>query len=491
MTIEPKRTFNAGIVPTCAAFALIAVGAALRLWRLDAMEFKRDEQEALRLAVQFLADRPLSSPHAWPTHGMLSSNGIANAPLFTWIVAAAWVPARDPVGVARVIAVINTLCLYPLWRWARRRIGEHRALLMLAVSAVSPFTVLFSRKIWTQDLLLPGIVALLWGVEWLRGERPWRGVALLAVAVLLVGQLHQAGAIGMLLLPLAIGVQLVVDRRSERRVAWGRPSAGEAAATALALGVNAFFWVPYLTYLAGLPPEWLANRPRLASVTPDLLVKIDAQIVPIDLWSFFAPHRSDFLRHAARAFWYHATVALGVPLLILGLWRWLRSPFSIPVFGIWWWAVIAAFALTRIPSHPSYVMALAPLTALLVAGGFDAPAGRAWISRLLTAWRVAYVAALLALTVATETWLAGRGGAAGDYGVAYFHRRAQAEMIVSRSPGVDHRPAGFTCEISPAEVTWLVEWMVPGRSAILPQSYICAAWIERDGDLIYQWVVKR
>ena len=491
MTIEPNRTFNARIVPTCAALALIAVGAALRLARLDAMEFKRDEQEALRLAVQFLANRPLSSPHAWPAHGMLSSNGIANAPLFTWIVAAAWAPARDPVAVARVIALINTLCLYPLWRWARRRMGEPRALLMLAVSAVSPFAVLFSRKIWTQDLLLPGVVVLLWGVEWLRGERPWRGVALLAMAVLLVGQLHQAGAIGMLLLPVAIAVQLVVDRRSGRRVAWGRPSAGEAAALTIALGVNAFFWVPYMSYLAALPPEWLANRPRLANVTPDLLLKIDAQIVPIDLLSFFAPHRGDFLQNAARAFTYHATVALGVPLLIVGLWRWLRSPFSIPVFGIWWWAMIAVFAIARIPSHPSYVMALAPLSALLVAGAFDGPARHGWIARALAGWRIAYVAALFALTVATETWLAGRGGAAGDYGVAYFQRKAQAEMIVSRSPGVYVRPASFRCYLPPSEVEWLVEWMAPGRTATMPMPHLCDEWVDRDGDLIYQWVMKR
>src|SRR5262245_53942989 len=197
MTIEPERTFNARIVPTCFAFALIAIGAALRLVRLDAMEFKADEQEALRLAAQLIADRPWASSNPWPTHGMLSSNGVANAPLFTWIVAAAWAPARDLVTVARVIGIVNVLCLYPRWLWGRRRLGESRALLMLAAAAVSPFAVIFSRKIWTQDLLLPGVVALLWGVECLRGQRPWRGVATLAIAVLLVGQLHQSGAIAM------------------------------------------------------------------------------------------------------------------------------------------------------------------------------------------------------------------------------------------------------------------------------------------------------
>src|SRR5262245_65804282 len=103
MTIEPERTFNARIVPTCFAFALIAIGAALRLVRLDAMEFKADEQEALRLAAQLLADRPWASSNPWPAHGMLSSNGVANAPLFTWIVAAAWEPARHPVAAARAL----------------------------------------------------------------------------------------------------------------------------------------------------------------------------------------------------------------------------------------------------------------------------------------------------------------------------------------------------------------------------------------------------
>ena len=138
MTIEPERTFNARIVPTCVAFALIAVGAALRLARLDAMEFKRDEQEWLGLGVGLLADRLWASPSTWPTHGVLSSNGVAIPPLFSWILAAAWAPTRDPVAVARVIAIINVVSLYPLWRWARRRMDDVPALLTLGIAAVSP-----------------------------------------------------------------------------------------------------------------------------------------------------------------------------------------------------------------------------------------------------------------------------------------------------------------------------------------------------------------
>src|SRR5262249_18492446 len=119
MTIDVTRNFNARIVPTCAAVALVAVGAMLRLHRLEAMEFKADEAEALRLAIAFLADHPLSSSAAWPTHGMLSSNGVGLAPLYTWAIAAFWAPTGDPIAVARIIAALNACCLYPLWRWAR------------------------------------------------------------------------------------------------------------------------------------------------------------------------------------------------------------------------------------------------------------------------------------------------------------------------------------------------------------------------------------
>jgi|KBSSwiStaDraftv2_1062776.scaffolds.fasta_scaffold18343_2 hypothetical protein len=491
MTSEPERTFNARIVPTCVAFALIAVGAALRLARLDAMEFKRDEQEWLTLGIRLLADRLWASPSTWPSHAVLSSNGVANPPLFTWLVAAAWAPTRDPVGVARVIALINIAGLYPLWLWARRRMDVVPALLTLGIVAVSPFTVIFSRKIWNPDLMLPALLLVLWGIEWLRGDRPWRGLAFIVLGGLFVAQLNQAGLIAMLLLPVAIGVQLFFDRRPGVVRRFVRPSPVDAGWLAIAVLVNLVFWLPYVTYVSGVSAATLASRPTVAVFSPELLKSIEAQIVPIDLLSFFAPDRSAFLRGPARAASFYGAVVLGGPLLVYGLWRWLRSPLSQPVLGIWWWSIVAVFTLARIPSHPHYVATLAPIIAALPAGAFDPRFRQPWMSRALTAWRVAYVAALLALTVTTGAWLVNRGGSAGDYGIAFYNRKAQADVIVSRSPGVDRRPPSYTCELSPAEVTWLVEWMVPGRNATMPLSYICSAWVDRDGEPIYQWVMKR
>ena len=500
MTSDRKRNANARIVPTCVALALLLVGGALRLYRLDAMEFKADEQEALKLSLAFLDDRPWSSDRPFPSHGMPTSNTVALPPLYTWLVAALWPVARDPIGVATLIALINTLSLYPLWRWARRRTDEHRALLILAIAAVSPFTVIFSRKIWNLDLLQPCMVVLLWGVEGLRSGKPWQGITLLVLAALLVGQLHLSGPIGMVLLPFAIGAQLVYDRRHGVPFRLKRPSAGEVAALASALALALFFWLPYLNHLVHQPAGVLANRPTLAAFTPSLLLRTEAQIVPVDVLSFFEPHRREFLRDPIRTAVYYASVGLGAPLLVYGLWRWMRSPWSVPILGIWWWLMIAAFAVARIPSHPSYVITLAPVTAMVPAGAFDPPIRRLWLARALTAWRVAYVAALFALTVVTGAWLADRGGAMGPYGVAYFLTKAQAESIVSRSKaetsrrssmtgelGAGEAAGGLACRPIPPEVRWLVGWLDQNRTVVPPSLELCETWIDDSKGLAYRW----
>ncbi len=103
---------------------------------------------------------------------------------------------------------------------------EPRALLTLALCAVSPFAVIFSRKIWPVDLLLPGVLAVLWGIEWVRGPRPWRGVVLLLLAALVAGQLHLSAPIALALLPIALVIQSIVDRRrGEPGLRFTRPSA--------------------------------------------------------------------------------------------------------------------------------------------------------------------------------------------------------------------------------------------------------------------------
>lgn len=482
------------------------IGAWLRLRALSEMELKGDEKEALRLAVQLITDQPWSSTAPWPTHGMPSSNGIGNAPLFTWLVAAVWAVFENPVWVARLIAIANVACLYPLWRWARRHMSETAAVLTLAIAAVSPFGVMYSRKIWTQDLLCIGVVLVLWGIEWLRGARPWRGVALLLLAGLFLGQLHQSGAIAFALLPIAMALQWLVDRaRGRDAITLGRPSPLEIAAIIAASAAALFFWIPYAAYLSGLSTEVLAQRPKLPSLSNGFFQEVFDQVRPVGLFDFFRHDRDDFMAGAFRRVSFQASVFLGTPLLVYGMWRWLKAPHTLPVIGFWWLIVIAVFSIARIPTHIFYVLVLMPLPVVLASGALDGRLPQP-IALALLVCRIAYTACLLALTVTTQSWLFGRGGAnvgtTGGYGVSYSVRLVQAKAIVEnyrRDRGASFEPkpigdeASLECRDMPVEVEWLVSWLDGDAAAAVKSAPIllCDGFVGPEGGRSYRWFLRR
>ncbi len=490
--------------PTLAAASLLLmVGAWLRLHNLQAMEFKADERQSLEMAIQFLNDHPWSSTAPWPSHGLISSNGVGNAPLFTWMVAAFWALTPHPVGVATLIALVNVLCLVPLWFWARRRMDEQRALLTLALAAVSPFAVLFSRKIWPVDVLLPGLLAVLWSIEWLREGRVWRGVALAGFGILLISQLHQSGLITAPLLLVAFLIQRAFDRRRHIVGPIPQPSPGELAAVATVVVANVFFWWTYVPYLLTVPAEVYANRPRIDSFDafePQLFAKVIWQIVPRDALEPFNEERVFFRADPIRAALYYGSLSLGAPLAVYGVWRWLRSPVRLPVVGIWWCLITVAFALAGIPSHPHYVLALMPLPVILAAGAFDGPMPTR-LARVLSVWRWLYVVTLLGLTVAAGSWLASRGGSSDDFGVTFEIQEAQAQAVLTRlrgeSPATNHERGEVSmnetlatgCQALSWEVKWIGGWLEGRPLRDLNRFQVCSTW-EGDGhERGYRWAI--
>jgi len=255
---------------------------------------------------------------------------VGNAPLFTWIVAAVWWPTRSPVAVARFVALANALSLFPCGV-GRRQMDEQRSLLTLGICAVSPFAVIFSRKIWTQNLLLPGVIAMLWGLEWLRGERPWRGVASLGLAILLMGQLHQSAAIALLFLPVALAVQLLAERIRGRRDSPGHRRSARALSCSRDWAQRLF-----LAAVSRVPAPPAAQHPdqppKLDTVSLHLLRKVAAQVRPIDLFYFFDPDREDFLRGMLRPTLLRGRCARHAAVLY-GCWRWVRAPLALPCWA--------------------------------------------------------------------------------------------------------------------------------------------------------------
>ncbi|MGH9199951.1 MAG: hypothetical protein ACRD2A_01795 [Vicinamibacterales bacterium] len=484
-----------------AASLLWTIGAWLRFHDLQAMEFKADERTSLELAIQFIAAHPWSSPEPWPSHGMLSSNGVGNTPLFTWIVAPLWALTHHPVGVTALIAAINAVCLIPLWFWAQRRMDAPRALLTLAIASVSPFAVLFSRKIWPVDVLLPGLLALLWSIEWLRERRVWRALALAGFGVLLITHLHQSGLITAPLLLVALAVQWIVDARRGVAIRVPRPSLSEMVAIAIVIAANLFLWWTYLPYLVTVPVAVYQARPRATSFAPELLLNVLWEIVPREVSSPFFGERLIFRADPFRWTLYYGALALGTPLAAFGVWRWLRAPLTLPVVGMWWWLIIIAFAVLRIPSHPHYVLAVLPLPVILAAGAFDG-ALKPWWARALGVWRWTYVAVLLSLTIVTGAWLTARGGSAGDYGVAFEIQQAQAQALLDRlrsRPPVtrdrfgemlDDSALDLRCLEPSAELVWIARWLDRGANADdLERFRVCAAWTA-GAEASYRWSIR-
>lgn len=471
---------------------LLLIALWLRLRGLVHMEFKGDEKQALQLGINLLTDRPWTTVALWPRNGMLSSNAIANAPLFNHIMALFWGLTHDPVGATRLVALCNWAALGPLYVWARRMIGPPRALLLLAFVAVSPFAVIYSRKLWAQDLLLPGLVLLLFGLERLKGPTVWRGLGLTLLGLLPVTQLHQSGPIFAVALCIAVPLQWALDRRNGKLLPMpSRPRLGDGALIAAALGLHAFYVMPYLQYLLTVPPEVFANRPKMPSIGTGYVRRLLFQAVPVDLLKFFEGDRDAFFTEAGgwlRSLAFYGAIVTGIPLALRGFWSWLKTPRAISYVGLGWILFIALFVALRIRPAPHYLLILYPLPFLLLADGFKlpGPTDRHWAELGLKGLRWANVAFLLVLTTTYQNWLFARGGARGDYGVVYSQRLAQADELERRIEGATGSQPGpdFRCRWVPLEVAFLLEWRMGRKVAIPPGTQLCESW---SGE--YRWAV--
>jgi len=155
LTLHETQQPTHGIArTTAAAIAIVLLGAFLRFWNLDATEFKYDEARVCSLAANFV---DTSTP---PLHGMGSSTGIDNPPGAIYVMALPVLLSRDPLIATAFVALLNTIAIWGCFRLGQRYWGPLVGLLAALLLAVSPWAVFYSRKVWAQNLLLPGVLAL-------------------------------------------------------------------------------------------------------------------------------------------------------------------------------------------------------------------------------------------------------------------------------------------------------------------------------------------
>ena len=315
----------------------------------------------------------MASGKRFPVTGINSSVGIPNPPTSVYVMAIPFFFDSNPMTAIYFVMVLNVIGVGLLWWLAHRYFGRTIALVAGLTYALSPWAILYSRKIWAQDFHTPfvlfGILLGLYGFweinrehhpKWL-SRHEWSQAWTLPV-LLFAFQIHFAA---WALLPVYVAIVLPGWKNISRRAiavsvilcilvmtpyaigfyqtALANPDQTDPGAVGtLASDDSAFSFesVRYLSFLAtgyGLE-TWLA---------PDGQEEMNRAVPPSGIWLIIG-----------------GMVLIGTALLIRKQWR----PFA-PLLLLW--AYLPALAL--IPQwagvYPHYFIASIPALMLLAGIG--------------------------------------------------------------------------------------------------------------------------
>ncbi|GEM_PF-2323787 len=190
-------SFGKNISKTVLLFVLITTVAALfRVTYLNYIEFKTDEGINI-----FLASRPLFG-HAMPPGGTVSSVGVLNFPLLNYLLFPAILLSTDPRFISLYIGVMNSVAIGIFFIFLKKYYGLITALITSLLMASAPWAVLYSRKIWAQDLIVPFFILLFISVHKILIDKNKKYWFLYCFAGLMLLQIHQANIF--FLFPLSI-----------------------------------------------------------------------------------------------------------------------------------------------------------------------------------------------------------------------------------------------------------------------------------------------
>lgn len=170
-----------------ALLTILAVAAWLRLGWPGINSFSFDEARLSLMSLQMVREGNFARL------GMQSSTGVPNFPAAVWIFTLPYLVSADPLVATLFVGLLGTAAVAGVWWLGRQGWGGWAGLAAAAWLAASPFAVLYSRSIWSQDLLPP--LAILWAIAAVIGigrQRP----AFIALHIFLAGfavQVHLAG----------------------------------------------------------------------------------------------------------------------------------------------------------------------------------------------------------------------------------------------------------------------------------------------------------
>jgi len=226
----------------CAIPCILAMGIFLRAFRLDLFEFKADELEGIT--------RGLAAPaqHWWIGHGASASVHIPFGPAFSYIMGLLTAISPDPYILTSFFLAANIIILMlAVLFFAEFSNSPRQFFLCVLLFSLSPYLIIFSRKIWQPNLMLLFVIPLVLMIKRVHKDpRLFSPIGLLSSIVV---QLHHSGIFYLPLLFCFVVVTEVVRRRTENGDRGTED--GRSRLRWLAGGFIAFIvpLIPYLNFL--------------------------------------------------------------------------------------------------------------------------------------------------------------------------------------------------------------------------------------------------
>ena len=180
---------------------------------MDLIEFKYDEALSAFQTYLFYQQPFL------PQVGMLASTGMYNFPIFNYLLIIIGIFSRNPQHLTFMIALINVVAIVLFYKFNKKIFGSTIAFLSAITLAFSPWAILFSRKIWAQDLILIFAIPFYYLFFTLILSKQTKHLILMFFLLFILVQLHGSGVF----LALTITILLIIlkIRISFRKVILG------------------------------------------------------------------------------------------------------------------------------------------------------------------------------------------------------------------------------------------------------------------------------
>ena len=442
------------IIWVAAFVVLLTLGVGLRLRHPGDFEFKFDEALALAIGGEWLENPRIA------LYGMRSSVGINNPPGFVYLFAFIYAcSGGDPTQASYCIIILNVIGLIAGVWWISKRapsLGKFWSLWVLAFLAVNPWLVIFSRKIWAPDLLLPLVVGAIIGLSSVfQRQWSWPKVLFGVSCLVFLSQVHISGIFWVAGLAVA---GFWFWPKEKKKYLWPF-----FAVTVIILFILCMPWLVYLLNAFSDFTGGINGLGPLATLGHSLLT-------PVGVWSgdgvslkyFFAPAEVAAYLKGMGLLWKIFQMIVWAIMAVAGmaaLWRlWpavrkriaedIIAPFGLSVIVFW-----ALFVVLGIKIIPHYSLVVAFPATLLFAYGFGQLEIRLASKKYLRI--VVRVVAFLAIFVPLWTTLEfmnhihTHNGTKGDYGLVLREKIRIAEDIKNRN---------ITVRL-PYEFVYLINWM--------------------------------